>query len=354
MHMKIVPFSEADLEEASALLARRHQEDRAHEAALPERFTRPDQAWVEVEKTWKASAAHDGSGGGVVAREGGTMIGYMIGVPKIDETWGRSVWVELAGHAIDRSYSAEIYRDMYAALSPGWVALGCLYHVSNIPAHDRDALEAWYNLSFGKEHIYGVRETADAQDGAAPVDPTLEVRRATAADVDLAMELDLVLPAHQARAPVYSILMPYHKEEERQDVLEELQKEDWKTWLALRDGRLVGIQIYLPARPGQGIGALPIPDSSSFLGFAATREDEQGHGIGRLLTARGLTDAHESGYTTCFTDWRATNLLSSRFWPRRGWRPVVYRLSRRLDSRILWSRNQATSDPWLMRTFSDR
>lgn len=354
MHMHIVPFSEADLEEAVALLARRHQEDRAHEAALPDRFTQPDQARVELEKTWKASTVREGSGGGVVVRDGERMIGYMIGVPKIDEVWGRSVWVDLAGHAIDRSYSAEIYRDMYAALSPSWVALGCLYHVSNVPAHDHDTLEAWFNLSFGKEHVYGVRETATPLDGEAPVDPTVEVRRATAADVDLAMELDLVLPSHQARAPVYSMLFPYNREEERQGVLEELQKEDWKTWLAVRDGRLVGIQIYLPAKPGQGIGALPIPDNSSFLGFAATREDEQGHGIGRLLTARGLADAHETGYTTCFTDWRATNLLSSRFWTRRGWRPVAYRLSRRLDSRILWSHNQASPDPWLVRTFSNR
>lgn len=351
MHMKIVPFSEADLEEASELLARRHQEDCLHEAALPERFTMPDQARIELEKTWNASTVSGGSGGGVVARQGGKMIGYMIGVPKIDEVWGRSVWVELAGHAIDPSYSAEIYRDMYAALSPSWVAQGCLYHVSNIPAHDRDALEAWYNLSFGKEHVYGVRETATPLDGEVPSDPTLEVRRATIDDVDLAMELDLVLPSHQARAPVYSIILPYHKEEERQDVLEELQKEDWKTWLALRAGRLVGIQIYLPAKPGRGIGALPIPDNSSFLGFAATREDEQGHGVGRLLTARGLADGYETGYTTCFTDWRATNLLSSRFWTRRGWRPVVYRLSRRLDSRILWSHTHASPDPWLMRPF---
>jgi GNAT superfamily N-acetyltransferase len=99
---------------------------------------------------------------------------------------------------------------------------------------------------------------------------------------------------------------------------------------------------------------LPIPDNSCFLGFAATREDEQRRGIGRLLTARGLADASETGYTTCFTDWRATNLLSSRFWTKRGWRPVVYRLSRRLDSRILWSHNQTSPDPWLMHTFSSR
>jgi GNAT superfamily N-acetyltransferase len=354
MPMTIAPLREADLEEAAALLARRHQEDCVHEATLPARFARPDQAWIELEKTWKASTVREGSGGGVAVREGGRLIGYMIGVPKIDEVWGRSVWVELAGQAIDRSAGAEIYREMYAALSPSWVALGCLYHVSNLLAHDRDALEAWYNLSFGKEHVYGMRETASALDGETPVDPTLEIRRATAADVDLAMELDLVLPAHQARAPVYAVLLPYHKEDERHDILEELRRDDWKTWLAVRNGRLAGIQLYLPAKPGLGIGALPIPEKSSFLGFAATREEEQGRGIGRLLTARGLADASESGYTTCWTDWRATNLLSSRFWTRRGWRPVVYRLSRRLDSRILWSHNQTSADPWRMQPFGNR
>jgi hypothetical protein len=28
------------------------------------------------------------------------------------------------------------------------------------------------------------------------------------------------------------------------------------------------------------------------------------------------------------TDWRVTNLLSSRFWPKRGFRPVFLRLYR--------------------------
>jgi len=49
------------------------------------------------------------------------MIGYLIGVPRIDLVWGRSVWVPLAGHAVDRTYGAEVYRDLYAALSPSWV-----------------------------------------------------------------------------------------------------------------------------------------------------------------------------------------------------------------------------------------
>lgn len=34
---------------------------------------------------------------------------------------------------------------------------------------------------------------------------------------------------------------------------------------------------------------------------------------------------------------RSTNLLASRFWPRLGFRPIAYRLVRRVDQRIAWA-----------------
>jgi ribosomal protein S18 acetylase RimI-like enzyme len=352
MRTKITPFSEADIEEASELLARRHEGDRAHEPALPERFTQPAQARIELERTWKASTVNGVSAGGVVARHEGKMVGYLIGVPRMNEAWGRSVWVEYAGHAIDRSSSAELYRDLYAALSPTWVALGCLYHVANLPASDRDALDAWFDLSFGKEHSYGLRETAPASSFDVPRDPTLSIRRATPADVDLSVALDDVISRHNSRAPVYAIIIPYNREEARQEALEQLENAEWKTWLALRNGQVVGIYSSIPARRPQGLGMMVIPDHCSYLGFAATREEEQGRGIGRALTAHGLADDFATGYAFCFTDWRATNLLASRMWLGQGWRPIAYRLTRRLDERILWSHAHASPAPWLDRRFA--
>jgi hypothetical protein len=41
-----------------------------------------------------------------------------------------------------------------------------------------------------------------------------------------------------------------------------------------------------------------------------------------------LTWIAESGYRTAVTDWRATNLLSSRTWPELGFRPAFLRLHR--------------------------
>lgn len=342
MHMKITRFSEADLEEAAELLAQRHQANYAQEQTLPVHFTHIPVARAAVEKTWI-----DAHRSGAVARRAGKMIGYLIGVPKIGGIWGRSVWVELAGHAIERTYGAEVYRDLYAALSPSWVALGCLAHYALIPAPDRDALEAWFALSFGKEHVHGIRATAPASAFDVPTDPTLEIRRAGLADLDASLELDDIIPIHQSRSPVYSLFWPYNREEVRQESIETLKNEHEKLWLALRNGRIVGYQLFMPAKPGRGTGDMLISEHYSYLAIAATREEEQGRGVARALTAHGLAADYEAGYTHCVTDWRATNLLSSRFWPRQGFRPLAYRLSRRLDERILWAHGNPSPSSWL-------
>jgi hypothetical protein len=51
-------------------------------------------------------------------------------------------------------------------------------------------------------------------------------------------------------------------------------------------------------------------------------------GAGRMLGERILALAPEAGYPTLVTDWRMTNLTSSRTWPRLGFRPTFYRLFR--------------------------
>ena len=348
MHIEIVPFCETHLAEAGALLALRHQGDYTLEPALPERFTHAEVARAAVEATWSKPNAS-----GVVALDAGRMIGYLIGVPQIDLVWGRSVWVPLAGHAVDRACGSEVYRDLYAALSPSWVAFGCFAHYALVPASDREALEAWFALSFGKEQAYGIRETAQAFTLGAPVDPSLSIRRASMVDLEVSMELDEVIPRHQARSPVYAAFWgedyaPFwlgNKEELQQEAINILKDEQTMLWFAFSNERLVGYQLYLPASPETD--NLLVPEHCIKLAMAATREEEQGRGVGRALTAHGLTAASAAGFTRCIADWRVTNLLSSRFWPRQGFRPVAYRLSRRLDERIAWAHGQPSPSPWL-------
>jgi GNAT superfamily N-acetyltransferase len=63
----------------------------------------------------------------------------------------------------------------------------------------------------------------------------------------------------------------------------------------------------------------------SFLGFAVTAPEARGSGAGVALTEASFAWARAHGYEAMVTDWRVTNLLSSRFWPARGFRPTFFR-----------------------------
>ena len=90
--------------------------------------------------------------------------------------------------------------------------------------------------------------------------------------------------------------------------------------------------ILLAERDGTPIGyAATHPDDApevAHLPVAGTRPDVRGSGVGRALAEHLLHRAHEDGYRTVRADWRSTNLLASRFWPRLGFVPTHIRLRR--------------------------
>lgn len=88
----------------------------------------------------------------------------------------------------------------------------------------------------------------------------------------------------------------------------------------------------------RGRELLHLPTPYLYLSVAGTLPGFRGRGIGIALTQHALSAARADGWHVCETDWRSTNLLSSRFWPRRGFRPYLYRLSRLIDPRIAWAR----------------
>jgi GNAT superfamily N-acetyltransferase len=62
--------------------------------------------------------------------------------------------------------------------------------------------------------------------------------------------------------------------------------------------------------------------------IVAALPEDRGTGVGTALTEHALAWAHEQGHPAVVADWRVTNLLSSRFFPRRGFRTAFERLYR--------------------------
>lgn len=305
--LEIHPFSEEHLDGAAALLEGRHRRHREAEPLLGDSYDYR----AEIE-------ALDGASGVVGARDG-RVVGFLLGIRKDDSRWGPNIWVEAAGHAVEEP---EDIRDLYAAAASRWFDEGRTRHYVLAPACDSALLDAWARLSFGQQHAHGIREVPDT--------PWPEsVRLATEQDLDVLVELSPLLVEHQARAPVFGIGLPRETEEEiRVSILEDLLNAKIGDLVAEQNGRIVGAYQLAPVELSGSHLSLARPAGSVLLSWAATRPDVRGSGAGVALMDASFAWAREQGYDTMVTDWRETNLLSSRFWPRRGFRRSFIRLYR--------------------------
>jgi GNAT superfamily N-acetyltransferase len=95
-----------------------------------------------------------------------------------------------------------------------------------------------------------------------------------------------------------------------------------------RDGRVIGSAVGCALEKSGSHTGLARPDNAGFLGFAAVFPSERGHGAGRALGETVLDWAGQAGFGWVVTDWRVTNLLSSRTRPPLGFAGSFLRLHR--------------------------
>jgi ribosomal protein S18 acetylase RimI-like enzyme len=99
--------------------------------------------------------------------------------------------------------------------------------------------------------------------------------------------------------------------------------------LVFEDGGHVVASFELaPAQIARMHRGLAQPDNAACITGAASLPAVRGSGAGLALTDAAQAWAREQGYASIVTDWRETNLLASRFWPARGFRPSFLRLYR--------------------------
>lgn len=312
----IRPFEEADLLAAAGLLAQRHQEHRKRHPLLPPDYEDGRLALVEVTAAWESEGAS-----GAVMVEGGEITGYLLAAPKPSPVWGPNIWVEAAGHAVREP---EHIRDLYGAAATRWVDEGRTAHYVLVP-DDAELIDAWFRLAFGSQHAHAIRPVPDS-----PQQPPrdLVVRRAARADIPVLAELDVVLPQHQGMSPVFSSAEVPTLEEALADWEESFDDPAYATFVAEYNGQVIGSAVGCSLDKSSAHNGLAKPDNAGFLGFAAVLPSARGLGAGRALGEAVLQWSADTGYTSVVTDWRVTNLLSSRAWPRLGFGQTFHRLHR--------------------------
>ena len=311
------PFEAADLPAAARLLAARHTAHRRTRPLLSPRYEDPAVALAEVTAAWKAEGAS-----GTVAVDGNEITGYLLGAPKASPVWGPNLWIEAAGQAVRE---AENIRDLYGAAAVRWHEEGRTAHYALVPSDDLALVDAWFRLGFGAQHAHAVMPPPT---GAAVIPPGLTVRRAARGDVDVLAELDLALPTHQGLSPVFSSGGLPTLEEAREEWDESIDDQAYATFVAEHNGRVVGSAVGCALEKSSTHSGLARPDNAGFLGFAAVLPQARGLGAGRALGEAVAHWAGEAGYDSVVTDWRVTNLLSSRTWPKLGFEQTFVRVHR--------------------------
>ena len=308
--LEIEPFADEHVDAAAELLAARHAEHRAAEALLP--------ADVDFRKQVESEWQQDGASG-VFARSGAAPAGYLFARPL--RYGGGMTWMVagIGGHAV--AGDRELARDLYTAAAGRWVDDGHARHAVFLPASDGDLVDAWFRLSFGASAALATRETAQQQ----PIDTGVVIRAGTPDDLEAAAGLDRAMSESMRPAPSFSDAEVQTEEEAVEDWRDTWDDEQFVHFVAERDGDVVG-HILLYRRPHD----LRVPQDSIDLAAASTFPELRGSGIGRALTEHVIDWSYRNGIPTMITDWRMTNMLASRFWPKRGFRPTFLRLYRAL------------------------
>jgi GNAT superfamily N-acetyltransferase len=290
--LEIHPLSDLR-DEAATLLAERYGRQRAAEPLLPDA---PD---------FEAQLVDDG----LVATRGGEAVAVLAGA--VD---GDTARVGFAGCAASEP---EALRDLFAVLAGRW---DVSRFAIAVPASEGETVDVLFRLGFGCQFMWAVRET----EAAAPVDFGGVIRPSTPSDLEELAQFDEILWTLQARSPSFSGLTVPSRDAFREEWSTLWEEPEHTDFVAERDGRVVGHAL-LYRRPA---GDLRVPADNIDLGHAATLDDVRGTGVGLALTAHVLAWADARGFRSMTTDWRSVNLLSSRFWPRRGFRPQYFRLYR--------------------------
>jgi ribosomal protein S18 acetylase RimI-like enzyme len=318
--LEIRPFSEEHLDAAARLLARRHERHRAAEHLLPERFEDPAAAVEEVKAAWAAQRAC-----GSIGFHEGRPVGFLVGSRRDADVWGENIWVDYAGHGVE---TAEDVRDLYATAAGRWVEEGATNHYVLVPAFDDALVNSWFRLGFGQQQGHGVREVSAGT--AVQLPAGLEIRKPTADDVDSLVRVDLALPKHHRTSPVFSTRPIPTEQESRDEWARTLAGNEEEVLIGCLDGKPVAAWSLDDGTRSSYFKGLARPEQSCYLGFAATLPEIRGSGVGVAMTDASFAWAAEAGYTSMGTDWRVTNLLASRFWPRRGFRVSFLRLYRHI------------------------
>ena len=339
MTLAIVPFTADHFDAAAALLAARHRADRAWAPDLSARYEDCTAAASEL----RDLLAEEGMAGVAALRNGG-LVGFLLGKRELSHptsAWAgmmrpRSAEIPYAGWAAEPEQAAMVYPQLYAALAERWVAGGVTAHYVTVPLN-RETADVWLDLGFGRFIEMGVRDTEPVAWSKAGGSIDIEVRRAGPDDEEAVQTLLTEMLRAWSDPPTFVPFLPETEAARRQFTAVLLADPACPHWLALVDGRVMGMQVFTePASAHWNVSKLQSPEDAVYLFLASTMPGARGTGVGSALLAQTMAWARGTGYERCAAHF-VTSTLAAVFWRARGFSPVSHWLCHVVDERAVWA-----------------
>lgn len=330
--IQFVGVEEIHIRQMSALLAKRHEEERKVFPYLPQVFEEIDEAESVIRRQLEKPYVS-----GIAAVRGIDVIGYLLYEFKEDTDRGRYVHIGYESIAISDKEHPSLLRLLYADAGAEWVKHGYFTHVLMIPLGQRLLVDQWLEQGFSYEQKYAVLSLEEFEAGEKDVPGNLRIRRGKQEDAELLKKVALWNGIHQAAAPSWLPITKETMEAVKRSYMDLSEDKEAYLWIAELGERVAGFHVYF--RKEEGL-SLSVPRNCAVLPAASTNPDLRGKGIGRALANHCFTELKEEGFDYIYADWRTPNQLASYFWPRLGFEPFMVRMSRKIDSRIAWAHGE--------------
>lgn len=251
------------------------------------------------------------------------LIGYLFSEVIISSRSGTYAYVPYEGVAVKQGKSSDFIRYMYAQIALRWIQLGCYDHSICVPLGDTIYFEAFLHLSFAIEQVHAILDLTEFK--MFDTDSSVSVRYVQDSDRVMLQKMSNIISDTQSASPSFVPLKA-----EYMAMLNEgygnLVDSDDIVLIAEKQNKVVGFSVYeVPSFD------IMLPEDCLILDVAGVVPEYGRGGVGKQLMNYGYLMAKGRGVKYLKTDWRITNLSSSGFWSKCGFKKIAYRMSRYID-----------------------
>lgn len=310
--MEIVDFKSEHIATANLLALRAYEEERKAVPFLPMIEAVPD------------LIPFADNGLGVVAFDGGKMVGYLCCYPPFDNAFGttiaKGIFSPMGANATTKENCAKIYAAMYRAAAAKWVKAGASSHGICLYAHNEEVQRQFYRYGFGLRCMDAIRDMEVIEDAASTC--PYDIRMVNKSENALLRELRRMLTAHLGQSPCFM-----HSSQERTEaILTMVEDRSTYVFACFKDGSPVA---FLEVGDDGETFASETHGVKNICG-AFCLPEYRGNGIVQCLINIAISTMKSEGYTRLGVDFESINPNAYSFWLK-YFTPYTHGVVRRID-----------------------